>query len=348
MCTSPMYVVTDFQTCDSTGRPVRTRISYASFNRKKTSFLPPRFSVKKTPCQDCIECRKSKAKEWTDRGVVELEEWEKATMITLTYDDENVHKVKYIKNDGQEDETLTLRLIDHQNFMKDLRDMIYDETGEKIKFMMCGEYGSAQEYEDANGQKRVGTERPHYHYIIFGHDFDDKKFYKWSYNEWSKIKNPLFKSEKLNKLWKKGHADINEVTPESIGYVCGYVTKKLKGEMAKTEYEDKNREAPFFLTSKGIGKKYFEKNKERFYEKKKLYKKTKKGLETIKLSRYYLKLIEKEDEKKAREIKRECEKKGNLKMDELLLKTSLSEAEYIAQSHYLSEKRYGNMKRGTL
>lgn len=348
MCTSPMYQITDFATCNSQGRPVRQTISYASYNRLNNCFVPPRYSVKKIPCQDCIECRKSKAKEWTDRGIVEMEEWDKATMLTLTYDDDHLPKVKYVKNDGQEAEESSLRLIDHQNFMKDLRDHIYAETGEQIKFMMCGEYGNKEKFLDANGQERIGTERPHYHYVIFGHDFEDKKFYKWSYSEWSKIKNPLYKSEALNKLWKKGHADITEATPESIGYVCGYVTKKLKGKMAEEEYDEKNKERPFFLTSKGIGKRYFEKNKERFYEKKKLYKKTKKGLQTIKLSRYYLKLIEKEDEKKAREIKRDCEKKGNLKMNELLLKTSLSEAEYIAQQHYLDEKRYSGMKRGTL
>lgn len=346
MCTSPMYNITDFQTCDKNGRALRFQISYKQFERKKTSWLPPRFSAKKIPCGDCMECRLSKAAEWKDRGMVELEDWEKSCMITLTYNDEHIPKTIYIdENTGEVVETTTLNVKEHQDFIKRLRKSI---SGVKIKLLMCGEYGSAETYTDAQGKERVGTERPHYHYIIYGHDFDDKKFYKWSYNEWSKQKNPLYKSQALDKLWNKGHADINEVTPESIGYVCGYVTKKLKGKQAEEEYTKKNRKAPFLITSKGIGENYFKKNKEKFYEKKKLYKKTKKGLQTIKLSRYYLKLIEKEDKNKAWKIKHDCEKRSNMKMDMILTKTSLSENDYIEQSHRISEKLYGGQKRGCL
>lgn len=346
MCTAPKYNITDFATCGPDGRPTRFMIGHWQYERNKTAWKPPRFKVDKVPCQDCMECRMSKAAEWKDRGMVELEDWEKSCMITLTYDDDNLPKSSYIdEKTGELCTNSTLSIKDHKNFIKRLRKSI---SGEKIKILMCGEYGSAETYEDRFGNERVGTERPHYHYIIYGHDFDDKKFYKWSYNEWSKEKNPLYKSEELNKLWPKGHADINEVTPESIGYVAGYVTKKLKGQMAEEEYTNKNRTPPFLITSKRIGENYFKKNKEKFYEKKKLYKKTKKGLQTIKLSRYYLKLIEKENEKKAREIKRDCQKRSNMKMDMILQNTSLTENEYIQQSHEISEKLFGGQKRGCL
>lgn len=82
---------------------------------------------------------------------------------------------------------------------------------------MCGEYGEK-------------NWRPHYHYIIFGHDFADKKKFK------KKNGYQLYRSAQLDKLWPHGHADIGECNFETIAYVARYVTKKITGEMADDHY----------------------------------------------------------------------------------------------------------------
>lgn len=118
--------------------------------------------------------------------------------ITLTYSPE------HIPPDGG------LVKSDFQLFMKRLR----KSTDKKFKFYMCGEYG------DRNN-------RPHYHAILFGYNFDD-----WQYILDSPSGYPIYTSEKLSKIWGKGFVTIGEVTFESAAYVARYVVKKITGKLA--------------------------------------------------------------------------------------------------------------------
>lgn len=70
----------------------------------------------------------------------------------------------------------------------------------KLKYYCVGEYG------DQNG-------RPHYHGIYFGI-------------------NPTEMEVIGAPLWKKGFTFSGTVTPESIGYTLGYVSKKIYGQKA--------------------------------------------------------------------------------------------------------------------
>jgi len=83
---------------------------------------------------------------------------------------------------------------------------------------MCGEYG------DDLG-------RPHYHALLFGFDFPDKKLFKQVRG------NPLYLSESLTRIWGLGHATIGDVTFKSAAYVARYVLKKINGDRAKAHYE---------------------------------------------------------------------------------------------------------------
>lgn len=87
------------------------------------------------------------------------------------------------------------------------------------RFYMCGEYGER-------------TQRPHYHAIIFGYDFPDKKFFAKT-----KTGETLYTSEILKKLWGKGHTTTGEVTFQSAAYVARYITKKITGQKAQQHYE---------------------------------------------------------------------------------------------------------------
>lgn len=72
---------------------------------------------------------------------------------------------------------------------------------------MCGEYGT----------KNL---RPHYHAILFGVNFSDKKFHC------KRNDIPVHTSETLNKLWGKGITELGTVTAKSAGYVARYTLAK--------------------------------------------------------------------------------------------------------------------------
>lgn len=114
---------------------------------------------------------------------------------------------------------------------------------------MCGEYGER-------------LSRPHYHYLIFGYDFPDKKYFKTSLSG-----TKLFRSEELEEIWTEGHAWIGELDVATCNYVAGYVMKKISGEKAETHYlrtdeagNDFWIQPEFSLMSRNpaIGKKWWE------------------------------------------------------------------------------------------
>lgn len=119
-----------------------------------------------------------------------------------------------------------------------------------IRYYMCGEYGEK-------------TKRPHYHAILFGYDFKDKKILS------TRGGNKLYTSETLDKIWGKGHATIGEVTFESAAYVARYIMKKVNGKNQNEHYQEldtetgeiKIREPEFNHMSlkPGIGARWLEK-----------------------------------------------------------------------------------------
>lgn len=119
-----------------------------------------------------------------------------------------------------------------QRFFKRLRKEL-DYDNRKIKYFASGEYG------DTFG-------RPHYHSIIFG------------------ISLKQADKDIVTKAWGLGNCHFGTVTFESARYVTSYVMKKYNGEKAKIEYGDK--EIPFCLMSKGLGKKFVLENKQYLYE----------------------------------------------------------------------------------
>lgn len=126
------------------------------------------------------------------RLVHEAQMHEANSFVTLTYDEE------HLPRDGSLD-------VKHwQDFAKRLRHKVG-----KFRFYHCGEYG------DVN-------ERPHYHAILFGQDFEfDRQVLG------VKKGRPLYTSRTLEEVWGKGLTSIGEVTAESAAYVAGYTRKKV-------------------------------------------------------------------------------------------------------------------------
>jgi hypothetical protein len=180
------------------------------------------------PCGRCIGCRIEKTRQWALRGMCELITTRKKKLdscfLTLTYKDSH-----YPENGD-------LVKKDIQDFVKRLRKrhqeistLVIDWKKKKIvrksdiRVFYCGEYGEL-------------NLRPHWHLIIYGYGFPDKKL-----KEVTATGNLLYTSNELElgqpekripPLWHQGFHRIGAVTFDSIQYVAKYVTKKLDGEKA--------------------------------------------------------------------------------------------------------------------
>lgn len=174
---------------------------------KQQKISDAKMSVK---CGQCIGCRLDRSREWAIRCVHEAQYHDQNCFLTLTFAEDPV----------------TLSHTYFQKFLKRLRKAV----GKPIRFYMCGEYGAV--YDD-NGVKIPGElGRPHFHAIVFGHDFEDKYYWKKSGSGF-----PIYRSDSLDKVWKHGHAYTQEFSVEAAAYVARYVTKKITGDPAVDHYQ---------------------------------------------------------------------------------------------------------------
>lgn len=136
-------------------------------------------------CGQCVGCKLRRSQDWAVRCVHEAQLHKHSIFATFTYDEEHV-PVDY-----------QLDYRDFQLFLKRLRKHFGQA---RIRFYMCGEYGTK-------------LWRPHFHACLFGVRFDDT--YQW--------KKDLVRSPTLDRLWGKGIAPYGAVTLESAAYVARYM-----------------------------------------------------------------------------------------------------------------------------
>lgn len=176
-------------------------------------------------CGQCVGCRVDRTQDWTMRIVHEASLHELNQFVTLTYDDINLPP------------SGTLKKKDLQDFMKRLR---YHHK-QKLRYFAVGEYGDQ-------------LERPHYHAILFGIDFADKRPH--SKNDKG---DQLYTSPLLDEIWGRGHAFLGSVGVESAAYVAKYCIKKVNGSMAASYYGSRAPEFAVMSLKPGIGSGWFEK-----------------------------------------------------------------------------------------
>ncbi len=196
--------------------------------RRQEGFVDRKVSV---PCGQCIGCRLEYRHQWAMRCVHEASLHEENSFITLTYDDENLP------------EGGTLVKSHWQKFMKRLRRR---NDGKRIRFYHSGEYG------DINA-------RPHYHAILFGFDFNDKRLHT------VRNGNNVFTSQTLEEVWDKGFSEIGDCSYQSAGYVAGYVVKKLKtsdDDLRQKFYGGRLPEYATMSRNPGIGMEWYAQYKE--------------------------------------------------------------------------------------
>ena len=329
MCTKPLVQIVSYGTMEN-GKLKKWFETLKPLEAREI-WKPPYYKVQELPCGQCIDCRLKYSREWAFRCMCEAEQYEHNEMLTLTYNEENIPKNYQInpKTGCVEPGGGTLVKKDVQDFLKRLR-----KKYPGFRYYMCGEYGDKHQ-------------RPHYHLIMFNLKVDDKEYLRDSVSEWSKIKNKLYTSKDIEKIWGKGFITLNEVNFETCAYVARYVTKKVKGPTSEEEYELRGQLPEYTCMSRnpGIGEKYYQLNKEKFYEKKKIWQKTQKGLLEINPGRYFEKLIEKENEEILKKLKKRNNKKSKEFWEELLQQTELNKDEYIEQKDKIVYDRYRQMKR---
>lgn len=191
------------------------------------------------PCNNCMGCRISRSQEWATRLMHEAEMHSQNCFVTLTFSDEHLP------------ENYSISKRDTQLFMKRLR---ADLDPKKIRFFATGEYGDQ-------------VLRPHYHLLIFGHDWDDKVL--WSTCSETGVR--LYTSEKLSRLWTFGFSTSGDLNYQSAAYCARYSLKKINGDRAAdhyTRFHPKNGTLnlvePEFITMSndpGIGRSWFDKFK---------------------------------------------------------------------------------------
>lgn len=138
------------------------------------------------------------AKEWAIRAMHEAHMYEQNVFVTLTYRDQDLPQ---------------FGSLEHSHFQKFMKRLRKARSGQTIRYLMCGEYG--EQYD-----------RPHYHALLFGIDFDDK--YPWE----RRNGNTYYRSAELEKLWPFGFSSVGNVTWESAQYVARYIYKKQYGQSA--------------------------------------------------------------------------------------------------------------------
>lgn len=180
------------------------------------------------PCGHCNGCARSKARDWTIRCRLELQQHKHACWCTLTYDDKSLPP--------------TLRKDHLSGFIKRLRARRPDLS---IRFFGCGEYGET-------------FGRPHYHAILFGISQLDllRELAPRVDTRSKQVPAPIIRS-----VWPFGLAQVHALRMGAISYVAGYVSKKYNeprqprdtSEHVSADGEVYVQQPPFLLMSRNPG-----------------------------------------------------------------------------------------------
>lgn len=185
------------------------------------------------PCGCCRNCRINETTDWSVRALFELHDYDTASFVTLTFDEDHIPKNGSLSKEGLQD------------YFDRFQHKVYYEKGIKLRFFACGEYGDH-------------THRCHYHAIMFGLNpdpFNKNNDRKLIADSW-KLCDPHMFDWRYDDYNKNA---INFVTRETIQYVAGYVQKKLKSFRAE-EYKKLGIEPPFKIQSRGLGLNYAKEN----------------------------------------------------------------------------------------
>ncbi len=265
MCVSPKYVRRDYKIVE--GEYILSDklhfYNYDNWNYLKSQSFEVAVNgitygsqFFKVPCKQCIQCRLQNSRMWADRLVCEAQTSSSSYFITLTYDDEHLpfgQPVKDVQGNVLSPALPTLSKDEFRAFNKRLRRYFeYHFNIHNIRFYVGAEYGDK-------------SARPHYHVIYFNLPIPDLVKYKNNFNG-----DVLYTSKILEGIWGKGFVVIASMSWQSAAYVSRYVLKKRNGSLSLEKLGIENQ---FQLCSNkpGIGREFYERNKDRIYENDELF-----------------------------------------------------------------------------
>lgn len=194
------------------------------------------------PCGRCRGCRLERSRCVAIRCMHELDMHDQSCFLTLTYAPEHLPKDGSIRKGVMQDFMHDLRQKCSRGFeYLDLkgRECFYQKK-QGIRYLYSGEYGEQ-------------LSRPHYHALIFGFDFPDRRFFKATKG------GRIYVSKTLSDIWPFGHHGIGMVSFESAAYVARYCLKKVNGDLAEDHYAGRQPEFAEPSRRPGLGRPYLEK-----------------------------------------------------------------------------------------
>lgn len=199
------------------------------------------------PCRHCWACLVNYSQEWATRIMLEAKNYKDVYFLTLTYDDDNIVPPANPKSNFAG----TLYPDDVTQFIDSIRHDLRTQGIKDIKYFYCGEYGQ-------------GTDkpRPHYHMILFGVPLDWSENYDW-YVDKTFFKE-RFKNPYIDKYWDKGMVEISVCEWNAAAYTARYCVKKIFEK--ESDYDNEGVYHEFVRMSNGIGKKYYQENKDKIYK----------------------------------------------------------------------------------
>lgn len=192
------------------------------------------------PCGKCHHCRKNRQNDWSVRLFEESKDWLYIDFVTFTYNDKALPvNCELDYSTGELRKLSTLRMADLSGAFKRFRTRYERQFDSKVemRYFFCGEYGSR------------GTQRPHYHALIF-YNCDPRRM-DLLYSDWeSNYGYTCVKQVGISR------ADKQKVSV----YVSKYLTKSFFcSRQADIDYCLIER--PRYVMSKGIGEGYVKRMK---------------------------------------------------------------------------------------
>lgn len=172
-------------------------------------------------CRNCIGCRGDRARDISLRASHEARMASASCFLTLTYDRRSLPVISSTLTAEGQRQALerpvtvqpyggSLRRRDVELFVKRLRKHLDSHYGVSVRAYIVGEYGER-------------TQRPHYHALLWGFDFEhDRKREGSSHGGY-----PMWSSKLLDELWGQGMCRINEMGQEVAQYAAKYALKSL-------------------------------------------------------------------------------------------------------------------------
>lgn len=231
------------------------------------------------PCGKCCSCQKKRLQSYRLRLMYEFTESKSAVFITLSFNDSALEEYK----------------DNYNKAVCQFMDALRKRYGKELRHFFVMEYGKDNLYIDRHGNQKCGTQRPHFHGLIFNMPSID--FYLWE-SVWNRGNGLLRDSSTpYNGFYKnpRGLLFVESVrdVQRCASYICKYLTK---------EYS-KDRVTPRVITSVGLGKQYLTKGNVERHRKELDTTLTLNGLPFSLPSYYRNKIFSKED-KKALVLKR--------------------------------------------